>query len=206
MWKQRKLKILSRPKVRASKHRNLTPSNVAPKFTASPVGRFCARLSEVPVLAHKDATWNSLSFLLHVKRGKDHLKDLEGQRPHLLGSPSPSSSGPAVKKEAQRIFAEGSKTTYGFEMTVFFTYSLHIIALFKASYRCYLQNNYMRRVLFLVLLHRWGNQGTESVNNLPKSNQSIRMWSLYSNSGGLILLQLLVAGTTTNWEAEHNRN
>lgn len=74
MWRQRNLKILLSPKVRAPKNQNLTlgrlaPCSQPPQDTGSVLDSLRAR-EQVPVLAHKDATWNLLFFLLHINSGE----------------------------------------------------------------------------------------------------------------------------------------
>ena len=94
MWRQRTLRILLSPKVKASKNQNLTPGSLAPRsLTAQFIGPVLDFERSNPVLAHKDATWNLLS------KGSMRV-----HHEHSL-----SSMRPVIKKEAQQIFVEGSK-------------------------------------------------------------------------------------------------
>lgn len=126
MWKQRWLKILLRPKARASKHPNLTPGSLAPHSLPAQYTRLWGSEERFhPVLARKYATWNPLSFFFTLIEGMITWRMCEGRDPICLIHPrhSPSSIGTAVKKETQWIFAKWSKIIYSFEMTVFFTYN-----------------------------------------------------------------------------------
>lgn len=107
MWKQRKLKILLPPKVRASKNLNLTPGSLAAcslpvQYTGSAPDSLRSKerflLIKMPHGIH-------FPFFFTLIQGMITWRICEGRDPvclaHLL-----SSIGPVIKKETQGIFAE----------------------------------------------------------------------------------------------------